>query len=154
YDFPNLVGGTLTVTTPGGTAILVTASDPAQTYGEPLTFTATVSPVTNGAATPTGAVQFQFNGASIGLPIALSNGTATSPLIASLPAATYTVTANYSGDEVYASNVGTLSLAVAKAHLTVTANPATSTYGAPLPPVSATLNGFVNGDKAAVVSGS
>jgi hypothetical protein len=154
YDFPNLLSGTLTVTTPGGTAIAVAASDPLPTYGEPLTFTATVSVVTSGAATPTGTVQFLVDGASIGLPIALTGGTATSPKIASLPAGTYTVTADYSGDETYGVNLGTLSLSVAKAHLTVTANPATSIYGAPIPPLGATLSGFVNGDTAAVVSGS
>src|SRR5262249_8695849 len=94
YDFPNLVEGVLTVTTPGGTVAEVTASDPTPRYGEPLRFTATVSAVTSGAATPTGTIQFFVAGASIGLPIALSGGSATSPLIAPLPAGTYTVSAN------------------------------------------------------------
>src|SRR5262249_45135242 len=103
---------------------------------------------------PTGTIQFLVAGASLGLPIPLNGGSASSPLIAPLPAGNYTVTANYSGDGVYASSVGTLKLAVAKAHLTVTANPATTTYGAAIPRMSATLSGFLNGDSAAVVSGS
>jgi hypothetical protein len=45
------------------------------------------------------------------------------------------------------------SLTVTKAHLTVAANPATSAYGSPLPPLGATITGFVGGDTASVVSG-
>ena len=46
------------------------------------------------------------------------------------------------------------SLTIAKAHLTVTANAATSTYGVSPPPLTATLSGFVNGDTSSVVSGA
>src|SRR4029077_11431380 len=45
-------------------------------------------------------------------------------------------------------------LTVTPAVLTVTADHQTKAYGAVLPPLTATLTGFVNGDTAAVVSGS
>ena len=64
------------------------------------------------------------------------------------------IVAFYSGDSIYSADIGTLGLVVAKAHLTVTASPATTTYGSPLPTLSATISGFVNGDSRAVVSGS
>jgi hypothetical protein len=154
YDFPTLVAGTLTVGPPGDTAVSVAASDPAPAYGEALTFTAMASALSSGAPTPTGTFRFLVAGASIGLPVAISGGAATSPLIAPLPAGIYTITASYSGDGVYSGNTGTLTLTVAKAHLTVSAQPATSIYGAPIPPLGATVSGFINGDTPAVVSGS
>src|SRR5205823_1652632 len=48
--------------------------------------------------------------------------------------------------------VGTLT--VTRAHLTVTADAGSKTYGDANPPLTATLTGFVNGDTAAVVSGT
>jgi hypothetical protein len=44
-------------------------------------------------------------------------------------------------------------LTVTRAHLTVTANPATKVYGQANPALTFTLSGFVNGDTASVVSG-
>ena len=154
YYFANLVDGTLTIVAPGGIVVSVASSDPSPTYGEALRFTSTVSPVTSGTVTPTGTIQFVIDNASVGLPVPLVHGSATSPVVAPLPAGTHQVTAFYSGDGVYASGTGNLALVVNKAPLTVTASPATSVYGSPIPPLSATLSGFVNGDSAAVVSGS
>src|SRR5262249_26899116 len=45
-------------------------------------------------------------------------------------------------------------LTVTKAHLTVIALPQSRTYGAANPPPTVALSGYVNGDTAAVVSGS
>ena len=45
-------------------------------------------------------------------------------------------------------------LTVTKAHLTVTANSASITYGTPLPALDATISGFVAGDSATVVTGA
>jgi murein DD-endopeptidase MepM/ murein hydrolase activator NlpD len=153
YNFPNLVGGTLNIVPPGGVVVSVSSSNPAPTYGEALQFTTTVSPITSGAVTPTGMVQFQIDTDNVGLPVPLVDGAATSPLVAPLPAGTHQVSVLYSGDEVYGSTAGSRSLMVNKAHLTVTASPATGVYGGPISPLGASLSGFVNGDSAAVVSG-
>ena len=58
YDFIT-VGGTLTVTDTPATMITLTASPGStSTYGQALTFTATVSPTDSGDPTPTGTVEF------------------------------------------------------------------------------------------------
>ncbi len=47
-----------------------------------------------------------------------------------------------------------LAITIAKAPLTVAANYATATAGGPLPPLTASITGFVNGDGPSVVSGA
>jgi len=153
YDFPNLVDGTLNIVATGGTVVSVASSDPSPTYGEALRFTSNVSPIISGTVTPTGMIQFQIDNANVGLPVPLVQGSATSPLVAPLTAGTHQVSAIYTGDQVYGSGTGNRSLLVNKAHLTVTASPATGVYGGPISPLSMNLSGFVNGDSKAVVSG-
>ena len=106
YDFPTLVGGTLTIVAPGGTLVSIQSSDPAPTYGESLTFTATVSPVTSDTLTPTGTVQFLIDNAAVGLPVSLANGSATSAVVAPLSAGSHDVSVVYSGDTVYGDTHG------------------------------------------------
>jgi hypothetical protein len=153
YDFPNVVSGSLVVTPAGGTTVAV-ASVGSATYGQALSFSATVTPDLSGGSVPGGTIQFAVDGTNLGAPVALSGGTATSAGVSNLGAGTHTVTATYSGENFYDGNTGSVSVVVARAHLTVTATGLSSTYGAPLPPLVATLSGFVNGDTEAVVSGS
>ena len=154
YNFPTLVNGSYAVNSPGPAAVTITTGNILPTYGQTLTFTAKVAPTVGPAATPTGTVQFQLEGTDIGSPVALTVGVATSMTIATLGAGTYTVTAVYSGDGIYPPGTGMLLLPVAKAPLTVAANPVSTNYGGPLPPLTASITGFVNGDTAAVVSGA
>ena len=155
YDFPaaNLIPGTLTVVAQTGVLVAVSPSTNPSTYGQSVTFSVTVSPVTAGA-TPTGTVQFQADGTNLGSAITLVNGTATSPAIANLSAGGHAITAIYSGDSTYPNSSGSTSQTVNKAHLTVTAGDQSMTYGGTVPTPAYTITGFVNGDTSSVVSGT
>jgi MBG domain (YGX type) len=54
----------------------------------------------------------------------------------------------------YASVASTVSVLVNKATLTVTASSFSQPYGSAVPPLTANIAGFVNGDPASVVSGA
>jgi len=77
---------------------LVTSSDNPAASGEPITFTATITPVAPGAGVPSGTVVFTVNGAPLGSPATVVNGVATSTTFASLSPGKYTISATYSGD--------------------------------------------------------
>jgi hypothetical protein len=89
--------------------VVVSSANPAQS-GQGVTFTATVSPVAPGAGLPTGTVRFTVNGANLGGPANLVNGTATSTTFASLSPGTYAIAAVYSGDGNFVNSAGTLDL--------------------------------------------
>ena len=147
-------GDTLTVTVPLVASVAIVPSVASPTYGQALTFTATVSPAPSGEPTPGGTVQFKVDGVNLGPAVTLVKGAATSIATSTLGAGTHTVTAVYSGDNTYAGNSGNRGLTVAKAHLTVTADTKSKVYGAAVPTLTATISGFVNGDTANVVSGA
>jgi hypothetical protein len=124
-------------------------------YGQALSFTAAVAVINLGAGSPTGTVQFEIDGSDFGAPVGLVGGSATSPAIATLTAGDHTVTAVYSGDSSFATSTSTnLSLAVSKAHLTVVADDKGKVYGAPMPELTASYAGFVNGDDATKLGGT
>ena len=98
------------------------------TYGQSVSFTATVGPPASGDPTPTGSVQFQIDGSNFGSPVTLdNNGSATSNPISTLTAVGHTITALYSGDRTYAPGSQTL---------TQTVNPATPTVNVSAPNVT------------------
>jgi hypothetical protein len=80
------------------TMTVVSSSASSSTFGQGVTFTATVSAVAPGSGTPTGTVQFVIDGTNYGSPVALSGGSAVSPTISSLAAGNHTVWAVYSSD--------------------------------------------------------
>lgn len=84
-----------------------------------------------------------------GLPVTLNYGGSSA---APVNAGTYTVTATIDTPNYTASTTATL--VIAKALLTVTAEPKSRTYLQPNPPLTAVLTGFMNGETAAVVSGA
>ena len=167
-------GGTLagTPTAPGSYTFTVTATDSSTGTGPftasqsytvtvtkaVLTVTANPASMTYGAASlPT--FSDTITGFVNGDPQSVVTGSAslTTTATHSSPVGSYTITAaqgslsaaNYSFTFVN----GTLS--ITKAVLTVTANPASMTYGAAsLPTFSDTITGFVNGDPQSVVTGS
>ena len=94
------------------------------TYGQSVSFTATVGPPASGDPTPTGSVQFQIDGSNFGTAVTLDNGSATSDAISTLTAVGHTITALYSGDPTYAQGSQTL---------TQTVNPATPTVNVRAP---------------------
>ncbi|HYJ07134.1 MAG TPA: Ig-like domain repeat protein, partial [Chthoniobacterales bacterium] len=75
--------------------------------GQPVTFTATVTPNTSTPTTPSGTVQFVVDGANFGAPVAMSNGMAEIST-SSLSAGNHSVTAQYSGDANFSDSEGTL----------------------------------------------
>ncbi len=133
---------------------LLSAIPATPSYGDPVHFTATVSPRTGGG-TPTGTVQFAIDGSPFGPAETIVAGVATSPTVASLAAGPHTISASYSGDPGFSgSNALDLPLSVALAPLTITANSATKGYGTVNPAFSASYSGFVNGQGPADLTGS
>src|SRR5262249_41303 len=137
YDFPILRVGTLTVSK---AHLTVTANATATTYGAPIpSLNTTITGFVN--ADPLGVVSGHPNlsttttpfGPAGQYPIGIAPGTLTAT--------------NYDFPTLLG---GTLT--VNPAHLVVAANPASSTYGGEIPPLSATLSGYVNGDGPGVVS--
>ena len=115
------------------TTTAVASSVNPSTYGDSVTFTATI---TAGVGTPTGTVQFKVDGVNLGGPATVSAGVATSIATSTLTATTHAVTAIFtSNDSVnFGDSSGTLSggQVVQKADqatLTVT-GPASATFGA------------------------
>ena len=77
-------------------------------FGQPVTFTATVSPVSPGAGSPTGTVTFKEGAVTLAATVALTSGKATFTT-SSLSAATHTITASYSGDGDFNASTGNAS---------------------------------------------
>ena len=120
----------------------MTANAAMSTYGaSPPTLTAMLSGFVNGDTSSV------VSGApSLSITATAASGVGTYPI--TVGAGTLAAT-NYDFPDLVN---GTLT--IAKAHLTVTANAATGTYGASSPPLTATVTGFVNGDTSSVVSGA
>jgi hypothetical protein len=142
------------LTTAGDVSVAVASSAPDSRYGQAVTFTVTVTPVTPGLPAPSGDVQFQVDGANVGRAVNLVGGQAVSPALAALSAGRHTITALYANDPNYHDNSGSTPQTVDKAHLTVTADDKAMTYGGAVPALTDTITGFVNGDTAAAVSGA
>jgi Bacterial Ig-like domain (group 3)/MBG domain (YGX type)/Dockerin type I domain len=135
------------------TSLQLSSASP--TYGDSLTFTATVTADSPDLGTPTGTVRFLVDGVDFGPLVTLVNGVANSDPIASLGAGPHTLSAVYSGDSIFTgSTADDLSLTVAKAHLTVSADDLSMAHSDTVPALTYTITGFVNGDTAAVVSGA
>jgi hypothetical protein len=137
------------------TSTTVVSSASSTTYGQQVDFTATVSVTPPGGNTPTGTVQFVVDGVNFGSPVGLilNNGTltATSATTSSLGAGLHTVQAVYQGDSNFITSTATLSggQSVSPAPLTITADNQSMVYGAALPTLTASYQGFVNGDTSA-----
>lgn len=148
YSFV-FANGILTINN-GNTTTTVSSSLNPSTYGQSVTFTATVS---SAQGTPAGTVTFKDGGATLGTG-ALSNGTATFAT-STLSAGTHSIAASYGGYTGFnASTSADLTQVVNKAVLTFKADNKTKVYGAPVPALTYTVTGFVNGDDASVVSGN
>ena len=113
------------------TGTAVTSSDNSSTYGQTVTFTATVTPASGGGET--GTVQFQIDGSNVGSPVAVNNGTA-SYSTATLTAGSHSVVAIYSGDGNFSGSTSpTFNQLVSTATPTIAWNtPAAITYGTAL----------------------
>jgi RHS repeat-associated protein len=126
--------GTLTVTAAG---LTITASNASKTYG-----------AANPALTYT--VSGLVNGDTAGV---VSGVTETTTATASSPVGSYAIAVTGGTAANYTLNYVAGTLTVGAASLTITANPASKTYGAPNPGFTASYSGWVNGDTPSVVSG-
>ncbi len=140
---------TLTVV-PDTTTTTLSTSDSPSTYGQSVTFTATVSPTDGG-----GTVAFYADGSHS----PISGCGATSLTVVSgatyqaacqdstLPAGTHAISATYSGDTDYATSSGSLSpeQSVNQQSLTITASNASMAYGTTPPSITPSYMGFVLG---------
>ncbi|OEV31439.1 hypothetical protein AN219_05060 [Streptomyces nanshensis] len=100
-------GGSHTVEAAETTTALTDVPDPSL-VGQPVTFTATVSPVAPGAGTPTGTVTFDFGDGSPTVVVPLVGGVAsTDYAYTSTAGSPFTATATYSGDVNFDGSFGT-----------------------------------------------
>ena len=117
---------------------VLSSSDPS-TYGQAVSFTATIT-----GGNPTGSVQFVVDGSNFGSAVPVSAGSATLGSITTLSPGTHTVTASYPGDTNDTSSSGTLSggqvVNTADAGVTVTTSGSPSAYGQQVV-FTATING-------------
>ena len=101
---PNYTNGsaiTTIVITPATASVVVVSSENPSTFGDSVSFTATVS---SAAGTPTGTVQFVVDGTNFGSLVSLSGATATSPTTTTLTPGEHVVAAAYSGDNNFQSS--------------------------------------------------
>jgi uncharacterized repeat protein (TIGR03803 family) len=133
---------------PTNTAVAMNGSAP--TYGQPVSFTATVGPTVQYGSPVTGTVQFQINGTDFGAPVTLVSGQATSGSIANLSPPSQSIGAIYSGDVFHTGSTGNLMANVNQqtpALSVVSVNPASENSGTGTPTlVSATLTWTGNGN--------
>ena len=126
---------------PTVTATAVVSSGSPTTYGESVTFTATVSPTPSG-----GTVQFYDGVDALGAPVAVTAGVATyaTPTLGATP---HGITAEYSGNfQFVGSTSASISQGVNKAGLTVTAQNVFRFQNTANPdPLPYQITGFVNG---------
>ncbi|MBA6435311.1 Ig-like domain-containing protein [Streptomyces sp. GMR22] len=106
-NFTPSTGTTAVVVIQASTTTSVTSAPDPSTLGQPVTFTATVTPVAPGAGVPTGTVTFTISGSGGGTSTQpLSGGMATITL-STLGVGAHTVVAVYSGDATFLPSTGT-----------------------------------------------
>jgi hypothetical protein len=131
-----------------GTTTTVSSGLTPTTYGQAVTFTATVS-----SASATGTATF-YDGATTLGSAAVSFGSATFST-AALGAGSHSITASYGGDSSYSGSTSpAITQVVNPALLTVTAAARSKVSGQSDPPLTYIVTGFVNGDTAAIMTGS
>ncbi|MEW2436099.1 Ig-like domain-containing protein [Streptomyces caniferus] len=113
------------------TATAVTSSPDPSVVGELVSFTATVTPVSPGAGTPTGTVTFVIDGGGGGTLTGTLSGGTTTVSTSTLDAGTHNVTATYSGDADFSASVGSDTQTVNQASTTtaVASAPDPSAFG-------------------------
>jgi hypothetical protein len=137
----------LTITPPAITTS-VAPSLTSPTYGQAVTFTATVSGATGGSVT------FSEGLTTLADSVALDAGGRASFTTSALGAGPHTISARYGGSASSAASSGTVEISVARAPLSVTAADASRPYGAANPAFTAGYAGFVNGEGPSALGGT
>jgi subtilisin family serine protease len=137
YSFA-FVSGTLTITP---APLTITASNPAKTYGQTVTFAGTEFAATG-----------LINGDTVTSVTLTSGGAAATAPVAESPYAIVSSAAIGTGLSNYTIRYASGTLTVTQAALTVAANNETKVYGAANPPFGVTYVGFVNSDTRAILT--
>ena len=127
--------------------VTVAASPNPSTYGDNVTFTATVNP--NGVlANPSGTVTFTDGSLTLGSASLTGSAPFTATFATSLlSAGSHSITATFGGDSIFDVSPSTpVSVVVNPAPLTVTAANASKLYGQANPPLTGSIVGIKNGD--------
>ncbi|WP_411136761.1 beta strand repeat-containing protein [Streptomyces sp. C10] len=103
---------------PASTLTTVTATPGPSVVGQPVTFTATVTPVEPGAGVPAGAVTFDFGDGTPPTLTSVSDGVAGITHTYTSAGGPYTVTAQYEGDDSFMSSSGSDTQTVGRAATT------------------------------------
>ncbi|MFF9787589.1 Ig-like domain repeat protein [Streptomyces nigrescens] len=103
---------------PASTLTTVTATPGPSVVGQPVTFTATVTPVEPGAGVPAGAVTFDFGDGTPPTPTSVSDGVVRITHTYTSAGGPYTVTAQYEGDDSFTSSSGSDTQTVGRAATT------------------------------------
>jgi hypothetical protein len=110
------------------TTTLTSAPNPS-TYGQPVTFTATVT--SGGSPVTSGTVTFMEGTTTLasGVPVNASGQASFQSSALTAVGSPHTITAQYNGTDSFATSSGSVEQKVSKAQLTVTANNQSKTYG-------------------------
>jgi hypothetical protein len=112
------------------TTTAVVSSDASSDFGQPVSFTATVTPEPGGGV-PAGSVQFRVDGTNLGSPVAVNSGSATSPTISTLLPGDHAVRAIFNPATGFVGSEATITQNVGLAPTTTTAGttPSPSEFG-------------------------
>ena len=127
--------------------IIVTSAAGTSTYGDSVTYTASVAAAAPGTDTPTGSVTFYDGLTPIGTrAVDVTGGAALTTT--TLGAGSHSITASYGGDQNFSTSISTPAVdwTVNQATLTVRADDASRTYGEANPTFTATISGYKNGE--------
>ena len=142
--------GTIATSLTPTTTTLVSSLNPS-VYGQPVTFTATVT--STAGAPPDGTVTFSNGATTLCTNTPLTGGSAQCPASV-FPAGTYpSIAATYSGDATFGPSASaSLSQTVNQAPLTITASSASVNYGDSVPTITPSYSGWMNGDSSSSLS--
>lgn len=108
-DYTSVSSTVSLVVSQGSASIALASSANTLLFGNPVTFTATVAPTSQGAGVPTGTVTFMDGATVLGAPVALTAAGAATYTTSSLAVGSHSITAVYSGD---ANNLARTSVAL------------------------------------------
>ncbi|HET8622010.1 MAG TPA: Ig-like domain repeat protein [Gemmatimonadales bacterium] len=113
-----------------GTTTSVVSSDPSSDVGQPVSFTATVTPAAGGG-TPSGTIQFRIDDSNFGPPVPLSGGRATSNSTSALAPGNHQIRAVYNAAVGFEDSEGVTTQTVGPASTQTAAgtNPSSSVFG-------------------------
>ncbi len=127
----------------------LTAASASATYGGTTTLSATLLAAGDPSSGKT--LVFSLNGQAVGSAMTDGNGTATlsNVSIGNLHAGSAAISVDFAEDDLELAAMTTATLDIDRAPLTISADNKSKVYGAALPTLTASYNGFVNGDAPA-----